>query len=315
MSAVWITGARGFIGRHLARTLAHQGITVVGIGHGAWAPSEAARWGVSSWLNGSVTGSNLHALARTGGPPATVFHLAGGSSVAAAIANPHEDFSRTVHSTAALLEWLRQVSPATRLVAVSSAAIYGAGHKGPIPEDAQARPYSPYGYHKYMMEQLCSSYGATYQLKSVVLRLFSVYGAGLKKQLLWDLCSRLAAAPETVELAGSGEELRDWVEIRDAAAALAATPQLAERTAPVLNVGSGVATPVKRIVELTQAVWHDGLKPASVRFSGFARAGDPFSLQADTRRMVTHGLRCTVALEQGITDYVRWFQTTDPALS
>src|ERR1700704_4179491 len=117
MSAVWITGARGFIGRHLARKLAEQGIRVVGIGHGAWPASEAAQWGASSWVNGSVTGSSLHALARAGGPPTTVFHLAGGASVAAAIANPREDFSRTVQSTAALLEWLRQVSPVTRLVA------------------------------------------------------------------------------------------------------------------------------------------------------------------------------------------------------
>src|SRR3954468_18229703 len=98
MSAVWVTGARGFIGRHLSRKLADQGATVVGLGHGAWPPSEAAHWGVSSWVNGSVTGSNLNALARAGGAPTSVFHLAGGSSVAAAIANPREDFSRTVLS-------------------------------------------------------------------------------------------------------------------------------------------------------------------------------------------------------------------------
>ncbi len=315
MSTVWITGARGFIGRYLARTLAGQGITVVGIGHGAWPLSEAAHWGISSWVNGSVTGSNLQALARSVGLPVTVFHLAGGSSVAAAIANPHEDFSRTVLSTAALLEWLRQVSPATRLVAVSSAAIYGAGHTGPIVEDATARPYSPYGCHKYIMEQLCSSYGATYQLHSVVLRLFSVYGASLKKQLLWDLCSRLATAPETVELGGTGEELRDWVDIRDATAALAAAPALAAPAVPVLNIGSGVATPVKRIAALIQAAWKPGPNPAIVRFSGSARAGDPFSLQADTRRMAAQGLRCAIAPEQGIADYVRWFQVAGLASS
>jgi len=315
MSTVWITGARGFIGRHLARKLAEQGSTVVGIGHGAWPASEAAQWGVSTWVNGSVTGSNLHALARSGGPPTTVFHLAGGASVAAAIANPLEDFSRTVLSTASLLEWLRQAAPATRLVAVSSAAIYGAGHTGPIAEDAPARPYSPYGYHKYMMEQLCSSYGASFRLHSVVLRLFSVYGAGLKKQLLWDVCSRLAATPETVELGGTGEELRDWVEIRDAAAALAAAPAMAEPAAPVLNIGSGVAISVKRIASLIQAAWQPRPNAASVRFSGFARAGDPFSLQADTRRMAARGLRCTIAPEQGVADYVRWFQTAGPAPS
>jgi UDP-glucose 4-epimerase len=109
--------------------------------------------------------------------------------------------------------------------------------------------------------------------------------------------------------------LRDWVEIRDAAAALAAAPALAAPAAPVLNIGSGVATPVKRIAALIQAAWQPGPNPASVQFSGFARAGDPFSLQADTRGMAAHGLRCTIAPEQGVADYVRWFQTADPAPS
>ena len=308
---VWITGARGFIGRHLARHLAGQGFAVYGVGHGAWPASEAAHWGVSGWVNGSISGSNLNALCRTSGPPATVFHLAGGASVGSAIANPHEDFSRTVGSTAALLEWLRQVSPQTALVAASSAAVYGARHSGAISEDAVARPYSPYGYHKHMMEQLCGSYGASYQLRSVMLRLFSVYGAGLRKQLLWDLCTRLAGAGERVELGGSGEELRDWVEVRDAAASLAAAATLATPAAPVLNVGTGVATPVRRIAAMAVAAWSPGRDGLEVRFNGVAREGDPFSLQADTRRMVAHGIRCTMDLERGIADYVRWFRMQD----
>ena len=120
---LWITGARGFIGQHLARHCARLGYQVCGIGHGVWAPIEAERSGVTEWINGDVTGSNLQALRSRSGLPVAVFHLAGGSSVAAAIAQPREDFSRTVSSTVALLEWVRQESPATRVVAVSSAEI------------------------------------------------------------------------------------------------------------------------------------------------------------------------------------------------
>ncbi len=149
--SVWITGARGFIGRHLAHSLAAQGYTVAGVGHGAWPVLEADDWGVSHWLNGEVSGGNLAQLRHDLGVPQVVFHLAGGSSVGAAIANPLEDFTRTVVSTAELLEWLRQHAPGTRVVAVSSAAVYGSGYLQPIAEDARPSPFSPYGTHKLMM--------------------------------------------------------------------------------------------------------------------------------------------------------------------
>jgi UDP-glucose 4-epimerase len=130
MKNVWITGARGFIGRYLARHLHALGCSVSGIGHGGWPVREAAQWGVSYWMNGEISSSNLGQMYSSVGRPDVVFHLAGGASVGAAVANPHEDFTRTVVSTAELLEWLRQYSQETRIVAVSSAAVYGSGHNG-----------------------------------------------------------------------------------------------------------------------------------------------------------------------------------------
>ena len=247
MARIWITGAHGFIGQHLSRTLAQQGHTVVGVGHGAWPAAEAVAWGVSDWLNGDISASNLQALRTRHGQPDVVFHLAGGSTVGAAVANPREDFSRTVVSTAELLDWLRQESPQTRLVAVSSAAVYGAGHDGAITEAAPLRPYSPYGHHKLMMESLCRSYGSTFGTKTVVARLFSVYGAGLRKQLLWDLCSKLEGGQTPVVLGGSGNELRDWTDVRDVVRALALLSAQASAEVPNFNVGTGVATSVRDI--------------------------------------------------------------------
>ena len=313
MSTNWITGARGFIGRHLAKRLASEGHTVVGLGHGAWPASEAASWGVSQWVNGDVTGNNLQALRSTYGLPAVLFHLAGGASVGAALVNPNEDFSRTVESTASLLEWLRLVSPQTKLVVVSSAAVYGAGHIGPIPEEAHARPHSPYGYHKYMMEQLCRSYGTSFQLRSVILRLFSVYGIGLRKQLLWDICCKMQTAKGAIELGGTGDELRDWIEIRDAVSALNIAPLLASAATPVLNIGTGMATPIRRIATIALGAWHATERLTAMHFNGIARPGDPFSLQADIRRMSAHGMTCSVNLETGISEYMRWYQTLGSA--
>lgn len=308
MLTIFVTGAHGFIGRHLAQALSGAGHAVAGIGHGAWPVAAAARWGVGHWLNGDLSSSNLNALRTLGGTPDVVMHLAGGSSVGAAIAQPKEDFARTVASTVELFEWLRQESPQTRVVAVSSAAVYGAGHTGAIAEGAALTPYSPYGHHKLMMESLCRSYGATYGLRSAVARLFSVYGAGLRKQLLWDLCSKLEAGQPTVELGGSGAELRDWTDVRDVVRALALLPGLADAKVPTFNLGSGTATSVRSVAGQVVSAWQPAIANPNLSFSGQSRSGDPFSLQADAGRLAALGFEWQVPVRQGLVDYVQWYQ-------
>lgn len=307
MASAWITGAHGFIGRYLARGLRAGGYQVAGIGHGAWPEAEAAQWGLSFWLNGEISASNLGQMRQSLGLPDVVFHLAGGSSVGAAMANPNEDFTRTVVSTAELLEWLRQHSPATRLVAVSSAAVYGSAHSGPISEEARVSPFSPYGAHKLMMEDLCRSYAANFGLQLVLPRLFSVYGAELKKQLLWDLCGKFAAGG-AVELGGTGNELRDWTDVRDVASALDQAARLASDQAPVLNLATSVATPVREIASTVASHWGGAEAEARVRFSGRSRPGDPFSLVANIDRMRAQGIECAIPVTQGIAEYVAWYR-------
>ncbi len=306
MSLIWITGGRGFVGRHLARHLSQSGQRVVGLGHGLWSEAEAAAWGYARWVNGAVDGSNLAQLARDGGPPVTVYHLAGGSSVGAAFANPHEDFARTVGSSADLLDWLRLAAPAARVVIVSSAAVYGAGHEASIAEDAPTRPYSPYGAHKLMMEQLARSYAVNFGLNVAIVRLFSVYGPWLRKQLLWDLCQRLATQPECIELGGGGHELRDWTHVQDVARLLEAAATLASVHAPVLNGGSGVATRVGEIAALVAQSWGGGTR---IAFSGRSRPGDPARLVSDPARLAAMGFSFTIPVVEGVEDYVRWFRS------
>jgi UDP-glucose 4-epimerase len=302
---LWITGAKGFIGRHVARALALAGHDVAGIGHGLWPESEHAGWGVRHWLQAGVTVGNLEQLARRAGRPDAVIHLAGGSSVGAAVANPHEDEVRTVGSTADLLEWLRLEAPAARLVAASSAAVYGAGHDGPIDENAALDPFSPYGHHKLMMEQLCRSYAASYGVNAVVLRLFSVYGPELRKQLLWDACTRLAAGTGRLQLGGTGDEVRDWTHVGDVARAMHVAVAMPLQGLQVVNVGSGRGTTVRSIARHLIDAWGE---PAEAEFSGVGRAGDPFSLVADARRLAALGVECDTEVRDGIADYVRWFR-------
>lgn len=306
MKTYWITGARGFIGRHLSRSLASDGYRVAGLGHGAWPAVEAAEWGLAYWLNGDVSASNLAQMHTELGKPEGIFHFAGGSSVGAALANPHEDFKRTVGSTADLLEWIRQHCPDAPLIAVSSAAVYGAGHDGLIPEDARLTPYSPYGTHKLMMEELCRSYAVNFGLSIVLPRLFSVYGPELKKQLLWDTCNKLATQGEA-ELGGSGQELRDWTHVSDVVTVLVSLLAFADTTAPALNIATGRPVPVREVVTALSGAWLPATPPR-IEFSGQARAGDPYSLCADVGRLGALGMSCATSVSDGVAEYVQWFR-------
>lgn len=308
MPNILITGARGFIGKHLSNSLAEAGHRVCGIGHGTWPQFEAETSGISHWVNSSITPSNLRQLQQAAGTPDIVYHLAGGSSVGVAVANPLEDFSRTVATTAELLDWMRLDAPRAKLVAVSSAAVYGAGHAGRITEHAALNPYSPYGHHKRLMEELCRSYAASYGTEVVVARLFSVFGSGLKKQLLWDLCSRLAAGAKPLTLGGTGEELRDWTEVRDVVRALTLLAATASSEVPVFNVGTGEATPVREIAAMLTRLWTGNDTPAALSFSGQSRKGDPFSLVAEPSGLKSLGFEWQISLEQGLANYVQWFQ-------
>ncbi len=307
MALVLVTGARGFIGRHLAACLADQDHQVVGVGHGEWAEAEYRARGISTWLNADISFEALDQLLVECGSPEQVFHLAGGSSVGAAIENPREDFIRTVDSTSILLEWLRREAPASSIVAVSSAAVYGAGHAERISEKAKCLPFSAYGTHKLMMETLCQSYALNYGLRVSIPRLYSVYGSGLKKQLLWDLCGKFMSSGK-VELGGSGDELRDWSHVEDVVRGLAQAASVADSSGRVFNLATGIATSVRSIATIVAEQWGGNEAAARLSFSGKARAGDPFSLVADTSVMSSLGIECSRPVSEGIAEYVAWFR-------
>jgi UDP-glucose 4-epimerase len=302
---VWVTGGNGFIGRHLIRHLAEQRWTVSGLGHGAIDEAGRHRLGLTDWINGEIDGPNLDSLADRRGVPSAIFHLAGGSSVGRSIEQPYEDFSRTVATTARLLEWLRHSAPDCRMIVASSAAVYGAHHSGTIEEGAEKQPMSPYGHHKLVMEQLCRSYAISFGLRATIVRLFSVYGPWLRKQLLWDLCLRLSEGQRQLALGGTGKEKRDWIDVRDAAQLLVLLAQDDTQQFKILNGGSGIGTTVGEIAELVTSAWGSEIE---VRFSGAARAGDPFSLVADAQQIRALSFSWRIPVREGMEHYVSWFK-------
>ncbi|MEO6830061.1 MAG: NAD-dependent epimerase/dehydratase family protein, partial [Acidobacteriaceae bacterium] len=237
---VVVTGANGFLGRHVARLFARKGYTVLGMGHGNWSREEWELWGLSAWQSVDVT---LKTLIEYAGEPTFIVHCAGGGSVAFSIEDPLADFERTVETTAHVLEYVRTSAPACRVVYPSSASVYGSVETIPIHESCPAAPISQYGTHKLMAEQMVTSYSRQFGTSAAIVRLFSVYGCGLRKQLLWDACCKFADNDST--FMGTGDEVRDWLHVEDAAALLLAAAEHASPQCPTVNGGSGQGVTVR----------------------------------------------------------------------
>jgi UDP-glucose 4-epimerase len=303
-STVLITGAHGFIGRHVARAFAAAGARVAGVGRQEWSHGEAQSWGVSSWHVAPLTVSGLSDLSLT---PDTIVHCAGGSYVGQSQAHPLDDFEATVGTTAAVLEFARRHAPQARVVLPSSAAVYGRAEVLPITEEAATRPVSIYGHHKLLAEQLCHGWGLQFGIRSVLLRIFSVYGPGLRKQLLWDACQRLTRGERT--FGGTGAETRDLAHVSDIADLLVRAAGHASPEAPLFNVGTGTSVSTRQIL---QGVLNALGLPGEPAFTGVSRPGDPQHYRADISRVSSWGWAPTRSLESGLAEYVEWFKNGAP---
>jgi UDP-glucose 4-epimerase len=300
MASVVVTGAHGFIGRHVARRFASAGWEVTGLGHGNWSQRELVAYGISFWHSTDIS---LDALITYSGKPDVIVHCAGSGSVAFSMSHPFEDYGRTVGTTAAVLEFMRLHSPRSKLVYPSSAAVYGMAKKLPIAESDPLLPVSPYGLHKVIAEMLCRSYASIFGLSVAVVRLFSIYGEGLQKQLLWDACSKVTRGDP--QFFGSGAELRDWLHVADAANLIYTLAQVADFECPTVNGGSGLGVTVGEILTSVFECCNSPMKPL---FTGQPRPGDPAGYQADVTSAGRFGWKAETSWREGVQKYVRWYK-------
>lgn len=294
-----VTGAYGSIGRNVALTLTANGWIVYGIGHGDWDREEQRLWGVEHWVKGDVS---LEALRDLRIRPDIIVHCAGSGSVGASITDPHQDFRKTVSATADLLEFVRSECPQAALVYPSSAAVYGIAEKFPIAEVSSLCPTSPYGAHKRIAEELVRDHARIFNLNAAVVRLFSIYGEGFRKQLLWDACRRISA--NETEFFGTGQETRDWLHVTDAARLMLKAAENASPDCPVVNGGSGTAVTVADAVGALFNLMGKNERPV---FCGTVRQGDPRAYQADISRALAWGWQPSIDWQTGLSRYAAWF--------
>lgn len=293
---VLVTGGGGFLGSHLVRHLVklHSQVTSLGSNRDRAEVIETCRY-----IFGDIAQETLETIDFV---PEIIFHLAGGASVASSIIDPPADFLKTVHSTVLLLDFLRRHWPEAKLVYVSSAAIYGEAKHNTANHDLACLPISPYGVHKRIVELLLLDHARMYRTNSVIVRPFSVYGPGLRKQLLWEALRK--ADRGVFEFFGTGEELRDWVFVGDLVNCLLSVSSYADASVPVFNAGTCHGVSVREI--LGQLFQTAGIRREPL-FRGKPKEGDPDCLVAGDSAEAALGPLFRTPLREGIRSYTDWY--------
>lgn len=296
-----VTGCNGFLGSYLARELSGHGWDVHGVDrntvrHGGLDAAGKVRF---HCLN--LPAEDFQGLLTCVGPEVIV-HAAGPASVPNSLVNPVSDFEQATSSLLCILDAVRKAGVATRIVFLSSAAVYGNPSSLPVPETAALNPISPYGFHKLACEQLIDEYRTVFGLEGCSIRVFSAYGLGLRRQVLWDVSQRMLKESE-ICLLGKGNETRDFIHAFDVARGVRTVIESGGASSTVFNLASGCET---NLAELAGLLANALEVTPRIRFSGSRRKGDPARWCADITRLTDLGYSPTVSLMDGVRDYARW---------
>lgn len=303
---VMITGASGFLGGTISRTIKAQCERLVVCVR----PDDRAAKTYSDRRCSFRLPDQRFARVVAEEKPEWLIHCAGSASVRASFADPDADRRGNVDVTEFVFRTLARHSPATRVINLSSAAVYGQPASLPITLETPANPVSPYGIHKRECEWIAQQYGDQNGIQSINLRIFSSYGPGLQKQVLWDIYNKAMAGP-TVSLFGDGTETRDFIYSRDVAllvTRLINHPRSAD--APItrcLNLASGKSVQIR---ELASLFLEKIGSRAELRFTGEHAVGDPRHWAVDTTPLAEFGFHPPpTSLNQGLAIYARWIRS------
>ncbi|MBT9145823.1 MAG: GDP-6-deoxy-D-mannose reductase [candidate division WS2 bacterium] len=298
---VLVTGVAGFIGSHFAEYYITHGYNVIGVDNKPKDQIPITK--LFEYNHLTLPDDQLHSLIQKHKPDICI-HCAGGSSVGFSVENPYEDFNSSVLVTFHLLDSLRKFSPECKTIYPSSAAVYGNPISLPISENHPLKPISPYGHHKILCEAICNEFFQLYNLNIYILRIFSAYGPGLRKQILWDIFNKSKKGNQLV-LYGTGKETRDFIYIDDIVNATDIILDSSGNTYDVYNIASGHETSIRELAELIVRELNIDI---SLVFSGVTKKGDPNNWRADISKIKKIGFEPRIGLKEGIFKLRDWFE-------
>lgn len=298
MKTVLIAGVAGFLGRYAVRQFARLGWRVIGLDD---VPEENAPHSLARFVRVRLPAPEVSTILAEEKPTGFV-HCAGRASVPLSMQDPAGDFRDNAVLTFDLLESLRRNAPDCRFILLSSAAVYGNPPSLPVRENDPIAPLSPYGWHKRQAELLCSEFSTIYGLPTTVVRIFSAYGPGLRRQVVWDICERLLTNGK-LTLRGTGSESRDFIHAADVANALALLAEKAPGRGEVFNLATGRETTIAELARLATGSLKLDVTPI---FDGAETPGQPINWRADISRISELGFVPLVSLEDGVRGVAEW---------
>jgi UDP-glucuronate 4-epimerase len=293
-----VTGAAGFIGSQLLRTLVERG-------------HEAVGWDAfTDYYDPALKEENARGLPVERVDVAEddlpldgvdgVFHLAGQPGVLSFGDIFPVYVRQNVLASRRLFE--AAASAGARAVLASSSSIYGDAETYPTPEDVRPRPLSPYGVTKLAAEHLAYAYGRQFALGWVALRYFTIFGPRQRPDMALARMVACAVEGRPFELYGDGTQSRSLTYVDDA---VEATILAMERGASggIYNVGGGVEVTVRRWIDVLEEVSGRRLDIVEAPW----REGDARRTAADTTRLrADTDWEPQTSFEEGLKAQWRW---------
>lgn len=303
-----VTGGAGFIGSNVVGRLLERGheVTVLDNCSTGYA-ANLDPYPDADFVYGDIRDGVL--LDKVVAGMDAVFHLAASVGNKKSIDEPVFDATHNVLGTINVLEAMRKHGVGN-IVYSSSAGIFGEPQYQPVDEAHPCEPDSPYGATKLCGEKVALSYMKLYGIKAACLRYFNVYGENQRFDAYGNVIPIFAAQiarKETLTIFGDGEQSRDFIDVRDVAAAnVAAAENPGARG--TFNVGTGSAITINRLVEVLYEVTREDFEVVH----GPPRPGDVRHCTAYTTRLrEVLGISPSKDILQNLKKYYSWM-VSDP---
>ncbi len=311
---ILVTGGAGFIGSHLVeRLLAEKiwNVCVVDDFNDFYAP-ETKRANVAKHLENPAyslyetdicNAEDLREVFVESNFDAIV-HLAARAGVRPSLLEPKLYNETNITGTLNLLELAREFS-VKQFVFGSSSSVYGNNQKVPFSEDDQInQPISPYAATKAAGELLCHTYSHLYDIRTICLRFFTVYGARQRPDLAIHKFSKLISEGKPIRVFGDGTTRRDYTFIDDIIGGVRAAIDYRASDYEIFNLGESETVELKYLIELLEK----NLGEKAVIEWGEMQPGDVLQTFADIRKakeLLNYNPQTKI--ERGIEKFVEWF--------